>query len=520
MGSPPMTDAPTSPSPSSPPDRGDTSFGSAVAWSYAMDGSRVVMSLVVTLVLARVLGPAVYGTAAFAIVFTLLVRLVVQNGMVAAIIHRAQLEHRHLQAAFVMVLAVATVLTLATVGVAPVLAELTDDPDLEAVLQVLSVLVLIGGLSVVPEGIQRRQLNFRILAVRTFVAVLVGSVTALVAAALGAGIWAIVLQQVVTEVVALVLLWFVTPWRPSWSFDRSAAGDLLGFWSGTILASIGSYLRWQIDILLIGGFFPRETVGLYRFGQRLPDQWSELSVRALQNASLPELAKHQDDEHRFRERVIDVVRLSAIVGIPVLGVLAGLAGPLIDLVDATKWADAETAVTVLSLATAIKALTLFSAPVLQAIGRTFTLAALTWFHAGVGLGVFVGVGLWLGDDATAVADQVLGTSWSRVLVFAIAVVVDSFVISRLTALRFTDVGRAAMPSALVGVLAFATTSLVVWLLGDLAAVLVLAVAGGVGFVTVVLGLVGFEPLVRRQIARVPVLGPRLAGRLELQDSEV
>ncbi|MDH3704735.1 MAG: lipopolysaccharide biosynthesis protein [Acidimicrobiia bacterium] len=515
-----MTDAPTSPSPSSPPDRGDTSFGSAVAWSYVMDGSRVLMSLLVTLVLARVLGPEVYGTAAFAIVFTLLVRLVVQNGMVAAIIQREQLENRHLQAAFVMVLVVASLLTVVTVAAAPLLGELTDDPDLAEVLQVLSLMVIIGGLAVVPEGIQRRQLNFKILAVRTSVAVLVGSVTALVAAALGAGVWAIVLQQLATEAVALVLLWFVTPWRPTWSFDRDAAGDLLGFWSGTVLASLGSYLRWQIDILLIGGFFPRQTVGLYRFGQRLPDQWSELSVRALQNASLPELAKYQDDEQRFRERVIDVVRLSAIVGIPVLGVLAGLAEPLIDLVDATKWADAETAVTVLSLATALKALTLFSAPVLQAIGRTYTLAALTWFHAAVGLVVFVSVGLWLGDSATSVADQVLGTAWSRVVVFFVAVLVDSIVISRLTALHVTDVARAAAPSAAVGLLAFTATSLVLALLGDLPALVVLVVAGGAGLFTVIVGLLALEPLVRRQIVRVPVLGPRLAGRIELQDTEV
>jgi len=505
--------APTSPmtdTPDSPPDRGDTSFGSAVVWSYVMDGSRVLMSLVVTLILARVLGPEVYGTAAFALVFTLLVRLVVQNGMVAAIIQRDRLEDRHLQSAFVMVFAAASGLAALTVALAPVLAGLTDDPDLTAVLQVMALMVVFGGLAVVPEGIQRRQLNFRLLAVRTTVAVMVGGVVAITAAAAGAGIWSIVLQQVVTEAVGLVLLWLVTPWRPRWAFDRGAARDLAGFWGGTVLASIGSYLRWQVDILLIGGFFPRETVGLYRFGQRLPDQWSELSVRALQSATLPELAKYQDDEVLFRDRVITVVRLSAVVGIPVLGVLAALAGPLIELVDATKWADAETAVTVLSLATAMKALTLFSAPVLQAIGRTYTLAAVTWFHAGVATLVFVSVGIWLGGDAVSVADQVMAASWSRVAVFGLAVVVDSLVIAHLTALRATDVARAAAPSAASGVIAFAGTSLVVWLLGGLPAIVVLAVAGAAGTAIVLVTLVAFESMVRDQLVKVPVIGPRLS----------
>lgn len=506
----PMTDSTPSPGETAP-DRGDTSFGRAVLWSYVMDGSRVVMSLVVTLVLARVLGPEIYGTAAFALVFVLLVRLVVQNGMVAAIIQRDDLRDRHLQVAFSMVVSAAVVLAVLVVVAAPFFADVTGDEDLTDVLRVLSVLVVIGGLAVVPEGIQRRQLNFKALALRTTVAVLVGSVVALIAAAMGAGIWAIVLQQVVTEVVGLILLWAITGWRPRVEFDGRAARDLLGFWSGTVLASLGSYLRWQIDILLIGVFFPRETVGLYRFGQRMPDQWSELSVRALQSATLPELAKHQNDPTAFRDRVLMVVRLSAVVGIPALGVLAGAAEPVIDLVDSAKWADAEIAITVLSIATAVKALTLFSAPVLQSIGRTYALAGLTWFHAFVSLVVFVVVGRWLGDEGTAVVDQVTGASWSRVAVFALAVVVDSVVVARLTSLRVTDIGRVALPSAISGLNAFIVTAGAVVLLDGLPTVVVLAGAGGVGMLTAGLSLYFTEPMARERAHRLPVIGPLLAG---------
>ncbi len=506
-----MTSSPDSAAPPpTPADRGTTSFDRAVFWSYLMDGSRVVTNLIVVFILARILGPEIFGIAAFALVFVLFVRLVVQNGMVAAIIQREELEERHLLSAFWIIVGIGAVLAGLTILSAPAWARLTDNPDMRPVLQVLSALIVIGSLAVVPEGLQRRQMNFRALAMRTSVAVVIGSIVAVIAAWQGAGVWSLVLLQLVTEAVGLVLLWFITDWRPRFGFDRRAARELFGFWSGNIVASAGSFLRWQVDMLLIDVFFPALTVGLYRFGARFPETWSEMSVRSLQSASLPELSKHADDPEKFRERIQAVVRLSAVAGIPVLGIIAGLSYQVVRLADLDKWGDANTAVKIFAVVVATKALTLFSAPILQALGKTFVLAALTWFHAAMAAIAFIGVGLWLGGEDTLAVDQVNAGSVSRVAVMLFAVIVDSVVLARFTSLHPLDIMRCALPSVVAGIAAFAATTAAVWLVGGLPALVVIALAGGFGGVVMLGVLVGIEPEARTLAAKLPVVGSRFA----------
>ncbi len=492
-------------------DRGDSSFGSAAMWSYVMDGSRVFSALLVTLILAKLLSTADFGIAALALTFVLLVRLVLQNGMIAAIIQRDGLEERHMNAGFWLVVSVGGVLTVLMVLGAPWLAGLTksDSEVFVDVLRVLSSIILIGVLGVLPEAIARRQMDFRPLAVRTTVASLIGSTVAIVAAFSGAGVWAIVAQQVVTEFVALVLLWVITPWRPTLSLDRSAVRDIAPFWALTSLGSLGGFLRWRADTLLVGAFFPDSTVGLYRFSSRFPETWSEVSIRAIQSLALPELSKHQLDKEKFAERVLFMVKMSAIVSIPALGVLAGLSEPLIDIVGADKWGDANIGIKLVAAATAANALSFFSAPALQAIGRTGVLAALTWFHAIVSIVAFGAIGLVL--DGESELAQVTGSTAGRLGVLLLAASVDIVVIAKYTAVRRRDIISAVVPSFLIAAAAFGTTSLVVWVLDPLPAVLTGGFAGLIGGVTLLVASLVFEPQARDLAGKAPVVGPKLAA---------
>ncbi|NNE72103.1 MAG: oligosaccharide flippase family protein [Acidimicrobiales bacterium] len=519
--SPPSSSASSSAAPDAPPSgdpsvddavgqRTDASFGTAAFWSYLMDGSRVITSLVVTLILASLLDASIFGTATWAIVFVLLIRLVLQNGMVAAIIQREELEDRHLVAGFWMVVAVAAVLTVATWFVAPLVADATDDPALTDVLRALAALVPIGALGVLPEAIQRRRMEFRPLAIRTTTGVVLGSVVAVILAYSGAGVWSLVAQQLVTESVALVLLWVITDWRPRRRPQRAAVLDLFPFWASMCAAAMGSFMRWRADTLLIAFFVPNATVGLYRFASRFPETWSEVSVRSLQNVALPELARYQNDRAIFRERVIAVIRLSAMISIPALGVLAGLSEPLIDLVGVDKWGDANIGLKIIAGATAVKALTFFSAPVLQALGRTGLLAALTWFHAAVSVGVFVGVGKAFEDAAAN--DQVDGIALGRLGVLVFAALVDVAVVSRVVGVSVPAVVGAILPSGIAAGVAFVVTTVIVRLVDALPAILTLGAGGAVGGLAMVAALLTVESQARDFAAKAPVVGKYFAVR--------
>ena len=74
-------------------------FRQAVGWSFALTGGREAMTFLVTLVLAGILGPEVYGVVALATVFILFTQMLLQS-MIAAVVQRKQLDATDADTAF------------------------------------------------------------------------------------------------------------------------------------------------------------------------------------------------------------------------------------------------------------------------------------------------------------------------------------------------------------------------------------------------------------------------------------
>lgn len=422
---------------------GRPGFGSAVRWSYAMEGGRQVVSLATMLVLARLLGPAAFGVAALAMVYVLFIRMLLSQGLSAAIIQRKDLDPRHLDAAFWLVLAASAALTAASVGLAGWWASLNNSPELRGVVIALSLLIPVQALVIVQEAILRRNMDFRSLAVRTNVSTLAGGGVAIVAALAGAGVWALVLQQLVTEVLGLLLLWKLSAWRPRRRYSGSHARELLGFSTGSFLATIGVFVNNRADTLLVGLFFGPVVVGVYRLASRLAEVVVELTVRALQAAAFPMLSRLQDDLEELGRSTLRVVRVSALLAFPPLAILA-LSADSVTALLGPEWEAASVPLTVLCLAGGMRALSLFIGPVLQAVGRPHLFAGFTWVSAAASACTLVIAGAMTRSGKTA--DQLVAMASSRVVVHGFVTVVSVVLLRRLLRVSMPRLCRAVLPA--------------------------------------------------------------------------
>ena len=91
-------------------------------------------------------------------------------------------------------------------------------PELRGVLIALSTLVVLEGFSIVQQAVMERQLDFKKLALRANMAVLLGGAVGIPLALWGAGVWALVAQQIVGDVTLLAFLWAMSTWRPRLRF--------------------------------------------------------------------------------------------------------------------------------------------------------------------------------------------------------------------------------------------------------------------------------------------------------------
>lgn len=379
----------------------------AIKWAYLMNWSRQGFSALFSLFLAAILGPKAYGVIAIAMIYILFIQMLLDQGLLAALIQRKDLKVEHLDSAFWAVLVASLGLTFVSIDLSRWWAVVNHSDILVQVIGVLSVCIVIEGLSIVQRALFQRAMDFRSLSLAAALSVVIGGIVGVVMALRGFGIWSLVGQQISQNLIALFTLWKLSDWRPRWRFSIRAFRELLGFSSANFLAKLGVFVTTQADSLLVGVFFGPVAVGLYRLAERMMNTVLNLVSSSLQTVSFPEFSRLQDNPEELRRSVLTCIRISAIGTFPALAGLA-VTSNLVFAAMGPKWADSADVLKLFCLAGMIYVVGQFVGPLLQAVGKPHYLAVLQWSQSAVGLSLAALVAFHLRK----------ATVWSQIMGFA------------------------------------------------------------------------------------------------------
>lgn len=355
-------------------------FRPALLWSYVLSTGTYAITALMTFILAAILGPEEFGVLWMAIVWVTLAQILLQHGPTMAVIQQEEITDRHLDAAFWSTLVGATVFAAVLAGLAPLWAAVNRLPELTAVCLALVPIIPLYALNVIPEALLRRRMLLRGVALRYLTSGLIAGVAGVVCAVAGLGVWALVIQQVGTAVLATGLLWLVTPWRPRMRRVLPELRDIRGTSLKTLAGALGNFLTVRVDVLLMGALFGPVVVGLFRFAVRFPEMVVDVTSRGLQSVSLPELARHGEDPQALADRLTRLAHAGAVFSIPTLGVLAAAAEPLV-LIIGDQWAESIPPLRILCLVSVFLLPQAMFSVALQAAQRPGLPAAITWVAA-------------------------------------------------------------------------------------------------------------------------------------------
>jgi O-antigen/teichoic acid export membrane protein len=367
------------------------SFLHALKWAYVGSLGEKAFSTVLYLVLAGLLGPRDFGIASLAIIYVEFLKLFLDQGLATALIQKKDVTEDNLNAVFWMDIVLSVGLVLVGVSFSQVWGYLSHSPVVALVASVLSVGIIFEALTVVQFAILRKEMNFRILSIRANIA---NSVSLVVAAALawqGAGVWALVSQVLVRDLIALVLLWKLAAWRPAFSFRWSGLRELLGFSLHNFAAQLALFADVQAGAIALGVFFGPAAVGLYRIADRIVATVITIAVSSIQAVSLPQFSRLQDQPQELKKSVLTCIRLSSVATLPALAGLAAVSYPLTAAIG-PAWIPAADALKLLCVCGMGAIFTYFTGPLMQALGKPDQVAALTWTRTVLGCLILVAAG--------------------------------------------------------------------------------------------------------------------------------
>lgn len=380
----------------SDPDRGLGSVaGRALSWSFVNTAVSRFGTLAIGIVLARLLGPAQFGTFAVATVALVAVLSFNELGVSLAIV-RWTGDPQHI-APTVTTISVVTsaALTVGAIMAAPAFATAMGDPGATDVVRLMMLCILINGIVATPAALLQREFMQGKRMVIDQVNVWVGAVLSVTLALTGMGAMSLAIGRLAGAALSGLLFLRFSPLPLRFGFDRVQARRLIRFGLPLAGSSIIVFAVGYADQLVAGSVLGATALGYYVLAFNLASWPVSMFSQPLRSVAPAAFARLQHDRAAMTRSLRSVIGLLAAVTIPICLLLAGAAGPIIDFVYGEVWAPAAPALTWLAVLAAFRILFELAYDFLVVLGRTakiFTVQ-LVWLAALIPA-LILGANLW------------------------------------------------------------------------------------------------------------------------------
>ena len=131
------------------------------SWSLIENLSGTGINFLVSLILARLLGPDVYGIIAVALIFVALSNVLIDGGFSNSLIRRKVVSSEDYNTVFVINVSIAVFIYGLFFLLAPFIASFYINAQLTEVIRYICITVIIGSFSIVPKVWLTRNLDFK-----------------------------------------------------------------------------------------------------------------------------------------------------------------------------------------------------------------------------------------------------------------------------------------------------------------------------------------------------------------------
>ena len=295
------------------------------------------VTFIVSIVLARLLDPTVYGTVALVTIFTTIMQVFVDSGMGNALIQKKDADDLDFSSVFYFNMAMCSVLYLIMFFAAPLIASFYRMPELTAIVRVLSFVVVISGVKNVQQAYVSRHLMFKRFFFSTLGGTIGAAVIGIAMAYLGFGVWALVAQMLFNAAVDTTILWITVKWRPKKMFSFQRLKSLFSYGWKLLVSSLIDTVYNDLRQLIIGKKYSSGDLAYYNQGKKFPQLIVTNINTSIDSVLLPTMSKAQDDMAAVRSMTRRAIKTSTFLMMPAMIGLAVCAEPLVQLILTEKW---------------------------------------------------------------------------------------------------------------------------------------------------------------------------------------
>lgn len=414
---------------------------SGLFWKVLENGGVQIVQFVISLILARMLGPERYGTIALLLVFIAIANVFIQSGFQTALIQKRQVDDLDYSSVFYLGLGVALLLYAVIFAGAPAVAAFYHDSELKSMLRVLALMIFFGAVVSVQTAMVSRKMEFRKMCAASLLATCLSGIAGVIGAYRGLGTWALVVQQLGTQFLLMVFLWVLVGWKPMRAFSFSRVKALFSYGWKLLCSSLLDTVYNNLYTMVIGRIYQKDVVGYYNRGNQFPQLIVNNLAASIQAVMLPAFSASQEDKERMKAMVRRSIVTSAFVIFPMMAGLVAVAKPLISIILTEKWLPCVPFLQIMCVAYAMWPIHIANLQAINALGRSDIFLKLEIIKKALGLAVL----------AVSIPFGIYAMVWLKASTDFVGTIINAYPNKKLLNYSFLEQWRDVFPALILSV---------------------------------------------------------------------
>lgn len=332
--------------------------------------SKIILSILVNAILARILSADDYGIVAIITVFSTFFTTFSDMGFGAAIIQKKELKRDDINDIYSFTVYVSLILMVVFALLSYPIAAFYHNDVYIRLGQLLSISLLFNSLNMVPNGILNREKRFRSIAVRTVVVYVGSAIVTIILAFQGLRYYALVIQAILTAVLTFAWNFWTTHPKFKFSFNMSSIKSVMNYSGYQFAFNIVNYFSRNLDNLLTGKLLGSAELGYYNKAYTLMLYPVNNLAGVVSPVLHPLLSDYQKHKEIIYKKYIKIFRLIAIAGIYIAAICYLSSGEIIRIMYGKNWDAAIICFRYLSIAIIPQMLNAIAGGIFQALGNT------------------------------------------------------------------------------------------------------------------------------------------------------
>ncbi len=323
---------------------------SGILWSAIDRFSVIFIQIIIEIILARIIAPESYGLIALASMFLVFGNILLDSGFSKAIIQKQDRSKKDFSTMFYLNLTISVIIYIIVFYLSDVISEYFNKPSLSIIIKILSINLIITGFSLIQRTQLVIELNFKRLAKISFISVVISGIVSVIMALNGFGVWALVTQSVLVNLVTLILFSYYNPIVPKINeFSKKSFVHMFKFGGNLTLSSLVQATYQNSFTFLIGKNFTGSTLGFYNKSNQFTLMPISVLTNIINRVTYPEFSKLQDNNLSLAESHLKFIRYFTYLIFPVFIGFASISSEFIYMFLGDNWLGASQIIKILAI---------------------------------------------------------------------------------------------------------------------------------------------------------------------------